>query len=131
VAAQYLKRLPCIATVYASSSESRGLMRISERGVSKSVLMKFSEEEINRIAETFNYLPRTLKKNYVVARSGKKSVCIFQATYDYTDQARPPDDGKLRDLKPDLNWLTVASQHLLPKPGVWKYPPLPLNIIYT
>ncbi len=51
VAAQYLKKIPCITTVYAGSSESRALIRISERGTSKSVLMKFTDTEINRIAE--------------------------------------------------------------------------------
>jgi hypothetical protein len=25
----------------------------------------------------------------------------------------------------------VGAQHVLPKPGVWKYPPLPLNFIYS
>jgi len=25
----------------------------------------------------------------------------------------------------------VGEQHILPKPGVWKYPPLPVNVIYT
>ena len=67
----------------------------------------------------------------MIARAGKQSVCIFQTTYAYTDQARPPDDGKLRDINPELYWLTVGGQHILPKPGVWKYPPLPLNLIYT
>ncbi|MCK7513877.1 MAG: hypothetical protein MZV70_64235 [Desulfobacterales bacterium] len=52
----------------------------------------------------------------------------MQATYSLTSQARPPEDGKLRDLKPDLNWLTVGEQHILPKPGVWKYPPLPVKL---
>lgn len=131
VAAQYFRRFPTLATVYASSSESRALIRISERGVSKSVLRKFSDEACGRISEQFQISPRAFKKNYVVARYRKKSICIFQATYGYTDQARPPDDGRLRDLKPDLNWLTVAGQHLLPKPGVVKFPPLPMNLIYT
>jgi len=131
VAAQYFKRFCCLGTVYASSSESRALIRISERGVSKSVLMKFKEEESNRIAENYQISPSTFKKNYVVARYRKRNICIFQATYGYTDQARPPDDGKLRDLKPDLNWLAVTGQHLLPKPGVPTFPPLPLNLIYT
>ena len=131
VASQYLRNIPCITTVYAGSSESRALIRISERGVSKAILMKFNEEEVQQIALENKLQPRTFAKNYVVAKERKKSLCIFQATYAYTDHSRPPDDGKLRDLKPDLNWLTVGGQHLLPKPGVWKYPPLPLNFIYT
>jgi hypothetical protein len=131
VAAQYFKRLPCITTVYVGSSESRALIRISERGASRAILMKFSDSEINEIAATHRIKPITFKKNYVVARSGKQSVCIFQTTYAYTNQARPPDDGRLREVNPDLYWLTVGGQHILPKPGVWKNPPLPLNVIYS
>jgi hypothetical protein len=66
-----------------------------------------------------------------VAREKRCGVCIFQASYARTYHAREPEDGKLRDIKPDLNWLTVGEQHILPKPGVWKYQPIPLNIIYT
>lgn len=131
VAAQYLKRIPCISTVYVGSSESRALMRISERGVSRSILMKFTDEELHRISEANSLTPSTFKKNYKVAREGKDGIFIFQATYSYTNCSRPPDDGKLHDLKPDLYWLTVGAQHIIPKPGIWKYPPLPLNIIYT
>ena len=131
VAAQYLKRIPCITTVYAGSSESRALFRISERGVSRSILMKFRESEMNQIAEAGNLSPRTFRKNYLVAREGRSGICIFQATYDYTDPARPPDDKKLREIKPDLYWLTVGGQHILPKPGTVKYPPLPVNLIYS
>lgn len=131
VAAQFLKSIPCISTVYVGSSESRALIRISERGVSKMVLMEFGEEEIDQIAQEHNIQPRTFRKNYVAIKKRKKGLCIFQATYAYTDHSRPPDDGKLRDLKPDLNWLSVGGQHIIPKPGVWKFPPLPINLIYS
>ncbi|MBW1840897.1 MAG: hypothetical protein JRF27_01775 [Deltaproteobacteria bacterium] len=131
VAAQYLKRIPCITTVYAGSSESRALIRISERGVSKTILMKFTDEEVEQIAEMNNIPFNRFKKNYMLARYRKDCVCIFQATYACTSHARPPDDGKLREIKPDLNWLTVDGQYILPKPGVWKYSPISLNVIYT
>jgi len=131
VAAQYFKRIKCITTVYVGSSESRALIRISERGTSRMVLMQFSETEISEIAETQRIKLQTFKKNYVLAKYRKKSICIFQTTYFYTNHARPPDDGKLRDIKPDLNWLSVSGQHILPKPGAWKYAPIPLNLIYT
>ena len=131
VAAQYMKRIPCISTIYAGSSESRALLRISERGPSRSVLMKFTATEMEQIAEENNMAQQTFKKNYVVAREKKSGICIFQAIYSPTDQSRFPDDGKLRDLKPDLSWLTIGGQHILPKPGVWKRPPIPLNIIYS
>ena len=83
------------------------------------------------IAEENNMSPRSLIHNYVVARQKKSYICIFQATYAYTTPARLTDDSKLRDLKPDLNWLTVGGEHLLPKPGVTKYPPLPFSLIYS
>ena len=131
VAAQYLRRIPCISTVYASSSESRALLRISERGTSKTVLMKLSVDDMTRIAGESKMALRTFKKNYLVAHCGKKGICLFQTTYSYTDHARRPDDGKLREIKFDLNWLSVGGQHILPKPGVWKYPPLSINLIYS
>ena len=130
VAAQYLKRIPCITTVYVSSSESRALIRISERGASKAVLIKFTDTEMQQVAEDNKLSPHLFIKNYVVSREKGYGICIFQVTYAYTNQARPPDDGKLREIKPDLNWLSVGGEHLLPKPGVSKYPPLPINFIY-
>ena len=131
VAAQYLKRIPCISTVYVGSSESRALIRISERGVSKAVLMPLNEDEMQQLANANNMALPTFKKNYVVAREGKKGICIFQVSYAYTNHARPPDDGKLREINPDVNWLTVGQEHILTKPGVMKYPPLPIGFIYT
>lgn len=131
VAAQFLKKIPCITTIYVSSSESRSLIRLSERGVSKAVLMRFDNDEMAQIAADHRMNLRRFKRNYVVAKSGKKGVCIFQSTYAYTTHSRPPEDGKLREINPDVNWLTVGDQHILPKPGVWKYPPIPINLIYT
>ena len=131
MAAQFLRQLSCISTVYAGSSETRGLIRISERGVSKSVLMRMSSDEMEALANANRISKQTFSKNYVVFREKKKGICIFQATYLPTDQARPPDDGKMREMKPDLSWLTVGGQHIIPKPGVWKYPPLTYNVIYS
>jgi len=131
VAAQYLKRLQCITTVYAGSTETRALIRISERGPAKLVLMKFTAAESQAIAAEAGMSEEGFCKNYVVFKEGADNVCIFQATYVYTTPSRPPDDGKLRKIKPDLSWLTVGGQHLLPKPGVRRHPPLALNLIYT
>lgn len=130
-AAQYLKRVPCISTVYAGSSEARSLYRISERGLSKAVLVRFSNDEIRQVAESQQLSPRVFKKNYVIAAKGRYNVCIFQVTYVYTTHSRPPEDGKLREINPDVNWLAVGDQHVLPKPGVSKYPPISLNLVYT
>lgn len=131
VAAQYMRRFQHITTVYAGSSESRALIRISERGVSKLVLLKLTANEIDQIAEENNSAPRTLKNNYMIAQEGKAGIFILQVIYSNTNHARMPDDGKLREIQPDLNWLTVASQYILPKPYNGKYPPISINVIYT
>jgi hypothetical protein len=131
VAAQYLRRVPGITTVYASSSASRALIRISERGVAKFVLAKLQKTDLEQLAASNGLSPRQLKKYYVIAREAKERVAILQVTYSLATPARLPEDGKLRDIKPDLNWLTVGEQHILPKPFVWKYAPLPTNVIYT
>jgi len=131
VAAQYLRRIPCISTIYAGSSEARAMFRICERWVSKSVLMKLPRETIAQLLDDTCLSLRTFRKHYVIAREGREDVCIFQTTYTPTNQARSPEDGKLREIKPDLNWLSVSSQYILPNPGTWKYPPLPINVIYT
>ncbi len=86
---------------------------------------------MKQTAEDNNLALQTFKKNYMVSRNRKNGIFIFQATYSFTNPARSPDDGKLRELIPDLYWLTVGGQHILPKPGVWKYPPLSLNVIYS
>ncbi|MBW1989201.1 MAG: hypothetical protein JRI97_06610 [Deltaproteobacteria bacterium] len=131
VAAQFLRRLNCISTIYVGSSESRALLRISEQGISKSILMKLTGPEMTAIAESAEMSLSTFKKNYLVAREGSSGIAVFRASYAHTSHARPPEDGKLRDLKSDVHWLTVESQHLLPAPNVWRFAPLPCNIIYT
>jgi hypothetical protein len=131
VAAQYLKRIPCISTVYVGSSESRSMIRISERGVSKYVLLQLTATEIETVAKNHHITLPTFYKNYIIIKKAASGVCIFQVTYAYTNQARPPDDGKLREIKPDLHWLSVTGQHIIPKPGTWKFPPLPTNFIYA
>ena len=131
VAAQYLKRVPCISTIYVGSSESRALIRLSERGISKSILMPLSEPELQQIIEQHNLSAQAFRKNYVVAKDGKFAICLFQVTYTFTNHARPPDDGKLREINSDVNWLSIGQEHIVPKPGVLKYPPLPVSLVYS
>lgn len=131
VAAQYLKRIPCISTVYAGSSESRAVFRFCESGFSKSVLMKLKADEIRQIARRHGLSTKAFKKNYIIGHQGRSGIAIFQATYAHTEHAWPPADGKLRDLKHDFNWVSVSGQYLLPKPGTMLYPPLPMNVIYS
>ncbi|NVM20365.1 MAG: hypothetical protein HWN68_01110 [Desulfobacterales bacterium] len=131
VAAQFLRRISCISTVYVGSSESRALYRISERGVSKYILMKLTDDDIQNIAQTQKLKIGTFKKNYLTAEEDNDGIVIFQATYDLTSHARFPEDGKLRELNSEYFWMTVINQSILPKPGSWDRRPLPYSIIYT
>ncbi|MDY6833007.1 MAG: hypothetical protein SWC96_14415 [Thermodesulfobacteriota bacterium] len=134
VAAQFLKRLPCISTVYVASSEARYVTRMSERGIYKIALVKLSKSVVTNLANTNNMTLKDFTENYVIAAEGRSSVCILQVFYMFTDPAREPGDGKLRTLNPAAPWLTVESQHILPKDlkaGRRKCSPLPINLIYT
>lgn len=132
VAAQYMRRLSFISTIYVSSTESRSLYRYSEQGVAKSVLMRLSSREMEQIVEKNDISMRDLKSNYMLDKNGRNGgVFLVRVTYGNTPAATPPEDGRLRELKPELFWLTVRSQHVLPLPGVWEYPPLRHNLIYS
>ncbi len=132
VAAQYLRRLPFISTVYVSSAESRSLYRYSEQGVSKSVLMQLSKSEMEDLSERHKLTVKDLKNYFMLDKIGKGGgVFLFKVIYDQTSAARRPEDGKLRELKPEFFWLTVKNQYILPLPGVWEYPPLKYNLIYS
>ena len=130
VAAQYFRQLPGITTIYVASSESRNLLRIDERGISKSVLVQLSDQEVKKLAKSINITQNSFTKNYVIARNKAKFVCILNVRYNYTSHALIPVDRKLRELNPDINWLTVTEEHILPKPSVLKYPPIPHKMVY-
>jgi len=131
VAAQYFRRLDGITTVYVASSESRGLLRIDEKGVSKAVLVEIADDRIKSLAELGGMSRNSFTKNYVVARQRKSAVCILNVRYDYTPHALPSEGGRLREVKPDANWLTVAEEHIWPKPAVLHRAPIPYKMIYA
>ncbi|MEA1967847.1 MAG: hypothetical protein U9N77_06475 [Thermodesulfobacteriota bacterium] len=131
IAAQYFRKFGSMTTVYVGSSESRALLRIDEKGISKSVLVKFSREEVKAIADSADLTREKFTRNYVIAREGKKVVCIFKTHYDYTIHALPSEGGRLRELKSDISWLKVSLEQILPKPSVHSCPPIPFKIIYS
>lgn len=131
VCAQYLRKLSCISTIYAGSSESRALLRLSEKGVSKYVLVRFSDEEIRNFADEHHMSTKTFRKHYSIAREGKKAVFVLMIRYEQTPAARPPEDGKLRELNTDSYWTTIVSQRIIPMVNPWLYPPLQANLIYA
>lgn len=131
VAAQFLKQVPCISTVYVGSSESRVCYRISERGVSKYVLIELTEADLQNIAAMHRIEVEAIKKDYLIAEQGDRGIVIFCATYHHASHAKAPEDGKLRELNPEYFWLTVVNQSILPRPGVMDRSPLMYSYIYT
>lgn len=131
VAAHYFRKLPFITTVYVSSTESRSLICYNEYGVSKTVLLRLTSREISKAAGAGNLLTRDFKNNYMLHKDGREGIFMFRADYAPTIQAIPPEDGKLRDLKPELFWLTVKSQYILPRSDRWSCPPLAYNYLYS
>ena len=130
VAAQFLKKMEFISTVYVASSESRCLTRLSERGVSKFVLMRLPLEEIAMLAEENHMEINTFAKRFLVEFQDNFGVCILHVAYQNTAPSKPPEDGKLRRLNPDYQWLTVSNQLLLPLPGNPEVYPIPYSTIY-
>ena len=131
VAAQFLKQLDFISTIYVASSEDRTLTRISERGVSKFVLITLPHAEISRLLDENRIAFDTFVKRYLVDLRDDYGVGILQVVYRNTVFSKPPEDGKLRNLKPDYQWLTVSDQLLMPLPGNTETYPLSYRTVYA
>ncbi len=131
IATQYLRQLPFISTVYVGSSESRSLSKISERDQTRHVLIKLDEGEITNICKTHGMKKVAFAKSYLIDKTRDGGVAIFQTAYSHTGYARPPDDGKMRELNSEYFWLTVKSQYLIPLPEAWGKPPLAYSKIYS
>lgn len=131
VAARYLEKIPGLKTIYVSSSETRTLLKIAERGVSRTGIIRLSPEEVQKLLTEHQMSATFFRQNYVIDKYHKDFACILQVMYSHTLPAYPPEDGRLRELKSDLNWLTVGREYILPLPGIVKPEPLKINYTYT
>ena len=130
VAAQFLEKMDFISTIYVASSEDRTLTRISERGVSKFVLIRLPVAEISRLSDENRMGFDTFVKRYLVEFKDSCGVGILHVAYQNTISSKPPEDGRLRKLIPDYQWLTVRNQLLMPLPGNPEIYPVPYSTIY-
>ncbi len=130
IAAQLLRKLDGICTVFVSSSESRTLYRYSERGVSKFFLVPLMEEQLAPIAGSQGISLDFLKSNYLHSEE-TKHVAILEAAYSHTVHAKPPKDGKLRKIKPAYNWLRLRDEFLLAKLSSPHAKPIPYSWVYA
>lgn len=131
VAAQFLKRMNFISTVYVSSAEARTLTRLSERGVSKFVLIRVPLADLDRLAHEHQIPFDTLCDRYLVNLCDHYGVAILHVVYRNSAYSKTPDDGKLRRLRPDYQWLSIHDQLLLPMPDQQEAYPLRYHTIYS
>jgi hypothetical protein len=113
IAAQLLRRLEFISTVFVSSAESRSMVKYSERGVSKFFLVQLTEKQIAALAQKESMDIATFKNSYLYPAE-PYFIGISEAAYGYTAHSKPPEDGKLRKLKPSYNWLRLKDEFLHP-----------------
>lgn len=130
VASQFLKQMNFISTVYVASSENRALTRLSERGVTKYILVRIPEADMEMLARQADISQERFQEFFTIAADGNSGVGILQVVYRNSIFSNPPDDGKLRKLRPDYQWLTVCDQLLFPVRQTDIHP-VPYSTIYT
>ncbi|MBW1722380.1 MAG: hypothetical protein JRH13_08300 [Deltaproteobacteria bacterium] len=129
IAAQLLRKLDFIATVFVSSSESRSMVKYSERGVSKFYLIQLTNKQINALAQRESMDVEKFKNAFLYPADGYY-VGISEAVYDHTSYSKPPEDGKLRKLKPAYNWLKLRDEFLHPRDSYLNLRPINFNWVY-
>jgi len=130
IAAQLLKKLDFISTIFVSSSESRSMVKYSERGVSKFFLIQFTDAQISALAQKEAMANEEFVSAYLYPANGFH-VGISEAVYEYTEHSKPPEAGKLRRLRPAYNWLKLTDEFLHPKATSLTLRPINYNWIYT
>jgi hypothetical protein len=130
IAAQLLRKLDTITTVFVSSSESRSMYKYSERGVSKFFLIELTKKQVSALAQKEEMGEEVFINKYLYPSDGRH-IGISEAAYIHTDHAKPPEDGKLRRLRSAYNWVKLRSELLHPKIDSLDARPLSYSWVYT
>jgi len=130
IAAQYLKNIPGLATVYVSSSETKTLTRYSEKGVARYAVIQIDKKYVKNICESNNLTEESFRQGYALGESKKFFDVIIFVSYKHTEWGAPPSDGKLRILKPDYSWLGVDMEMILPMPHAVSFRPVHVKWVY-
>lgn len=130
IASQLLRKLDVISTIYISSSESRSMIKYSERGVSKFFLIQLTNNQIIALAMKEGMDVELFKAAYLYPAMDYY-VGISEAVYDYTIYSKPPEDGKLRKVKPAYNWLRLMDEFLHPRSETSDLRPINYNWVYA
>ena len=130
IAAQLLKKLDCISTIFVSSSESRAMYKYSERAVSRFFLIQLSVKQVEALAQKEGMEVEKFKASYLYPAVGYH-IGISEAYYMHTVHSKPPEDGKLRKIKPAYNWLKLRDEFLHPKIDAMDAKPISYNWVYS
>jgi hypothetical protein len=131
IAAQLMKRLDFITTVFVSSSESRSMVKYSERGLSKFFLIQFTEKQLLALANREALDPETFKAAYLYPAREGGYIGISEAVYGHTAHAKPPEDGKMRRLKHHVSWIRLKDEFLHPKEAFADLRPINYRWVYA
>ncbi len=131
IAAQLLRRMGTISTVYVSSSESRSLYKYSERGVSKFFLLKIDQGQAEALAQRENLSLAAFSSDYLYQTKDSYYVAVAEALYEYTTHSKPPEDGKLRKVKAAYHWLKLQEELFHPKENSLSAAPLTIEWVYS
>jgi hypothetical protein len=116
--------------VFVSSSESRAMYKYSERGVSKFFLIQLNETQIEALAQREGMKTGQFKSTYLYP-AGDFQVGISEASYGRTTHSKPPEDGKLRKLKPAYSWLKLRDEFLHPRTDALTASPINYSWVYA
>ncbi len=123
IAAQLLRRLDFISTIYVASSESRSMYKYSERGISKFYLVQVFEDQIEEIAQKEGMSQKRFKNQFLYP-AGDYHIAVAEAIYEHTAHSKPPRDGRLRRLKPAYSWLRLREEILHPRINAFEATPI-------
>lgn len=130
IAAQYLKQVSGLSTVYVSSSETRTLTRYSEKGVGRSAIIQLDKDYAHQILESYRLPLETFRQGYVLGESDDYYDVMLSVLYKHTKWAVPPSDGKIRIIRPDFSWLAVDREMIIPLSNALSAEPLIIKWIY-
>jgi hypothetical protein len=130
IAAQLMKRLDFITTVFVSSSESRSMIKYSERGLSKFFLIQLTEKQILALANRESLDTESFKAAYLYP-APEGYIGISEAVYGHTAHAKPPEDGKMRRLKHHVSWIRLKDEFLHPKEAFLDLRPINYRWVYA
>ncbi|MBW1802044.1 MAG: hypothetical protein JRJ85_15095 [Deltaproteobacteria bacterium] len=106
------------------------MIKYSERGVSKFFLIQLMNRQIKALAHREGMDPEAFKISYLYP-AGDYFVGISEAVYEHTPHSKPPDDGRLRRVKPAYNWLKLRDEFLHPKEDRPGLRPINYNWVYS